>query len=76
MSMSLPNEIMNRDRSFYAGLERGIPTLYRDDLVFNGPNRSPAMWHGHPGPLIQALWFCPTTGLKVRHSVGSKLAVR
>ena len=24
----------------YAGLERDVPTPYRDDLIFNSPNRS------------------------------------
>ena len=49
-----PTEAMNRDRSFYAGLERDIPTPYRDDLIFNSPNRSLAdavwsSWVDDPG---------------------------
>ena len=35
-----PAGAMNRDRSFFAGLERDVPTPYRDDLIFNSPNRS------------------------------------
>lgn len=35
-----PTETLNRDKSIYAGLERDVPTPYRDDLIFNSPNRS------------------------------------
>ncbi len=37
---SLSSETSIRDRSLYAGLERGIPLPYRDRTVFNNPNRS------------------------------------
>ena len=40
ISQNSPTPFLNRDRSLYAGLERDVPTPYRDDTLFVNHNRS------------------------------------